>query len=101
MLPTLAGPVQTLDYRFHDPKKGVHDLMYTNAQWVSREDTNVQRLLQEALNRPKGYRKIKEPARGLQLATILTVGIIAIAPLGLLLRKRRPASKSKKESSQP
>lgn len=88
MIPRLQDPVLTLDYRFKNREKGVHDLAYVTNQWLARDDQILQQLLEEFLNIPRAHERATDHWIALRNAALLLLVVLGPAPLFIWLRKR-------------
>lgn len=88
MIPHFQDPVLTLDYRFKNLEKGIHDLAYVTNKWLARDDQILQQQLEEFLNVPRARKRAADHWIAMRNAVLLLLVILGLAPLVTLLRKR-------------
>lgn len=88
MIPHLQDPVLTLDYRFKNREKGVHDLVYVTNKWLAQDDQVLQQLLEEFLNIPRARKRAADHWIALRNAVLLLLIILGPTSLASLLRNR-------------
>lgn len=95
MIPHLQDPVLTLDYRFKNREKGVHDLAYVTNKWLAQDDQVLQQLLEEFLNIPRARKRTADHWIALRNAVLVPLVVLGPAPLVIWLRKKTSIKKTK------